>query len=178
MIWRVDPLEHLKYPIGRAPASVGSLDATARAAAIDTLAAAPGIFRSLVTGLSDAQLATPYRPGGWTIRQVVHHVPDSHINAYVRMKLALTEDLPPAKTYDEAAWAELPEAKTAPIGMSLALLDALHERWVAALRPLPNAAFSRAFAHPEWGRVTIDDALATYAWHCRHHAAHIRNTRF
>jgi hypothetical protein len=103
----------------------------------------------------------------------VHHVPDSHLNAYVRMKLAVTEDAPSIKTYEEARWAELPEARQAPIAMSLALLDALHVRWVAFLRALPPAEFRKAFVHPEWGSVTVDEAMVMYAWHCRHHAAHI-----
>ncbi len=126
-----------------------------------------------MAGLTDPQLDTPYRPGGWTIRQVVHHVPDSHMNAYVRMKLAVTEDAPSITTYEEALWAELPEAKTAPIEMSLALLEALHTRWVMFLRALPESDFSKPFVHPQWGRVTVDESITMYAWHCRHHAAHI-----
>jgi hypothetical protein len=127
-----------------------------------------------VEGLSDRELDTPYRPGGWTIRQVIHHVPDSHMNAYVRMKLAVTEQKPTIKTYEEALWAELPEARTAPIAMSLDLLDALHRRWTAFLRALPAADFGRAFQHAEWGLVSVDEALGMYAWHCRHHTAHVK----
>jgi len=105
---------------------------------------------------------------------VIHHVPDSHVNAYVRMKLAVTEDSPSIRTYDEARWAELPEAKSAPVAMSLDLLAALHRRWVAFLRALPDHEFAKTFQHPEWGRVPLDEAIAMYAWHGRHHAAHVR----
>jgi hypothetical protein len=170
----VDNLEPLRYPVGRAPRDKGPLDASERAALIEILERTPAGMRSLVAGLGDAQLDTPYRPGGWTIRQVIHHVPDSHMNAYVRMKLAVTEDAPAIKTYEEARWAELPEAKSAPIAISLDLLDALHRRWTAFLRALPDAAFARPFTHPEWGRVTVDEALRMYAWHCRHHTAHVK----
>src|SRR6188768_788681 len=123
-------LEQLRYPIGKAP-RVAELDAAKRQQMIDSIAATPAHYRALVAGLSDAQLDTPYRPGGWTVRQVVHHVPDSHMNAYIRMKLAVTENQPAAKTYEENLWAELPEAKSAPVAMSLDLLDALHRRWLA-----------------------------------------------
>jgi len=166
-------LEKLRYPVGRMPRVTTPLDTGTRAAHIATLEQAPAFFRRLVTGLTDAQLDTRYRPDGWTIRQVIHHVPDSHLNAYVRMKLAVTEDTPAVKTYEEAQWAELPEARTAPIAMSLDLLDALHRRWVAFLRLLPEANFARTFSHPEWKRVTVDESISMYAWHCRHHAAHV-----
>lgn len=114
---------------------------------------------------------------GWTIRQVVHHVPDSHMNIYIRMKLALTEDTPIIKPYDEARWAELPDGRSAPISMSLDLLEALHWRWVTFLRTLFEQQFQRTFVHPELGSVALFEALAMYAWHGRHHAAHIRNAR-
>jgi hypothetical protein len=165
-------LEHLRYPVGKAP-RVAALDAAARTAMIDAIAEAPARYRSRTAGLSDAELDTTYRPGGWTIRQVVHHVPDSHMNAYIRMKLAITEDTPAIRTYMEERWAELPEAKSGPVDMSLALLEALHRRWVTFLRALPEAAFARTFKHPEWNDVTIDGAIALYEWHCRHHLAHI-----
>ena len=174
MVSTVD-LEQLRYPVGRMPRGAAPLDAPTRAELIGILEALPGRFRTLVNGLTDAQLDTPYRPGGWTVRQVVHHVPDSHMNAYIRMKLAVTEDQPAAKTYEEARWAELPEAKSGPIAMSLDLLDALHRRWVAFLRALPERDFQKTFSHPEWGTVSVDEALSMYAWHCRHHAEHIRN---
>ncbi len=167
--------DELRYPVGPMPRNAAPLDTRTREELIGILEALPGQVRALVSGLTDAELDRPYRPGGWTVRQVVHHVPDSHMNAYIRMKLAATEDQPSAKTYEEAKWAELPEAKGGPIGMSLDLLDALHRRWVSFLRALPEADFRRAFLHPEWGTVSIDDALGMYAWHCRHHAGHIRN---
>ena len=166
-------LEKLRYPVGRFERLTTPPDAAARVASIATIDQAPSIFRGLVDGLADAQLDTPYRPGGWTIRQVVHHVPDSHLNAYIRMKFAVTEETPAIKAYDEAQWAELPEAKTGPVEMSLDLLDALHRRWVAFLRALPDAKFASAFLHPDLKRVTVDESVALYAWHCRHHAAHI-----
>ncbi len=166
----------LRYPIGGFTRPSDVTDA-ARQQYIDEIAATPVHLRVAVDGLSDEQLDTPYRPGGWTVRQVVHHVPDSHLNAYVRFKWALTEDVPPIKTYDEKAWAELVEARTAPIDLSLALLDALHERWVLFLRALPEADYARAVQHPEWGRVTLDMFLALYAWHGRHHVAHITSLR-
>lgn len=167
-------LDPERYPIGRAPREARPLDAAARAAFIDAIGQAPATLRSLVGGLSEAALETRYRAGGWTIRQVVHHMADSHINAYVRMKLAATEEAPPIKTYDEARWAELPEARTAPVAISLDLLDALHRRWTTFLSALPADHFRRTFAHPGWGTVTIDESLGMYAWHCRHHTAHVR----
>ena len=170
----MNDLEQLKYPVGRMPRSSTPLDAATREEHLQTLASTPSRFRSLVNGLSDAALDRPYRPGGWTVRQVVHHVPDSHMNAYIRMKLAVTENQPAAKTYEEGLWAELPEAKSAPVAMSLDLLDALHRRWVAFLRGLPEPDFRKTFSHPEWGNVSVDEALVMYAWHCRHHAEHIR----
>ncbi|HEY2904511.1 MAG TPA: putative metal-dependent hydrolase [Vicinamibacterales bacterium] len=172
----MDELEKLRYPVGRLDTVKPPATARERAALVDQIADAPAVFRSLVQSLTDAQLDTPYRPGGWTIRQVIHHVPDSHMNAYVRMKLAATEDAPAIRPYEQSRWAELPEAKTGPIAMSLDLLDALHGRWVAFMRALPEPAFTRTFTHPEWGSVSIDRAIATYEWHCRHHAAHIRQS--
>jgi len=172
----MDDLEKLRYPVGRLDTVKPPADARERAALIDRIAEAPAVFRALVQSLTDTELDTPYRPGGWTVRQVIHHVPDSHMNAYVRMKLAATEDAPAIRTYEESRWAELPEAKTGPVAMSLDLLDALHKRWVAFLRALPEPAFTRTFVHPEWGRVSIERAIGMYEWHCRHHAAHIRQS--
>ena len=169
----MNDLDKLRYPIGRFERLQGPFDRTTRKGFIDTLEQAPARYRALAGALSDAQLDTPYRPGGWTIRQVVHHVPDSHMNAYIRMKWAMTEETPAIKVYEEQLWAELPEANSGKPDLSLALLEALHRRWVAFLRLLPDDAFQRAFVHPEWKRITIEEALALYAWHSRHHAAHI-----
>ena len=166
--------DRLQYPIGRFVRTAVPLDPADRDALIDDLARLPGEVRALVQGLSERDLETPYRPGGWTIRQVVHHLPDSHINAYVRMKLALTEEAPVVRVYMEERWTELPEAKSGPIAMSLELLDALHRRWVALLRALPASEFARPYVHPELGPVPIDVGLGLYAWHGRHHSAHIR----
>jgi hypothetical protein len=167
-------LENLRFPVGRFERLKAPLDRAARTSLIDTIDATPARFRALVAGKSDAQLDTPYRPGGWTIRQVVHHVPDSHMNAYVRMKVAVTEDSPSIKAYEEARWAELPEAKTGPVEWSVALLEALHRRWIAFMRNLQDADFAKAYVHPELGRVTLDEALTLYAWHCRHHEEHVK----
>jgi len=165
-----------RYPIGRFEVPTEVTDAE-RAAFVDQIAALPGEIRQAVAGLDDSKLDTPYREGGWTIRQVVHHVPDSHLNAYTRFKLALTEPTPTIKTYEEARWAELPEARSAPITVSLALLDALHERWVLLLRVLAPAQFTRGFRHPEMGLMTLNQQVAMYAWHGRHHLAHIQSLR-
>ena len=166
-------LEQLRFPVGRFERLKAPLDRAARAGLLDIIEQTPAIFRSLVSGRSDGQLDTPYRPGGWTVRQVVHHVADSHINAYIRMKFAVTEDAPVIKAYGEAKWAELPEAKTGPAEMSVALLEALHRRWVMFLRALDDADFGKTYVHPELGPVTLDEGIALYAWHSRHHAAHI-----
>jgi uncharacterized damage-inducible protein DinB len=164
----------LRFPNGKFHPPQVPLDAATRASLISEIERLPGAMRELVGGLSDAQLDTPYRPGGWTVRQVVHHVPDSHMNAYVRMKLAVTEDAPAVKGYEEARWAELPEARTAPVAVSLDLIDALHRRWCAFLRALPAAEFQKTYRHPELGVVPLDAALALYAWHGKHHIAHVR----
>lgn len=166
-----------RYPIG--PFVVpASLTVDERAAAIEQVAWAPAALRRAAQGLDDARLATPYRDGGWTVRQVVHHVPDSHINAYVRFKLALTEERPTIKPYDQARWAELADVTAVPVDVSLTLLTALHTRWVALLRAMSPADFARAFVHPEMGRtLTLDQTLALYAWHGRHHTAHITALR-
>ncbi|HEV3140060.1 MAG TPA: putative metal-dependent hydrolase [Vicinamibacterales bacterium] len=166
-------LDKLRYPVGPLPRAATPLDKKTRQAHLETLEQTPARIRALVSGLTDRQLDTPYRPGGWTVRQVVHHLPDSHMNAYIRHKLAVTEEMPAVKTYHEDRWAELPEAKSAPVDFSVALLDALHRRWVAFLRALPEAELQKAFSHPEWKRVTVDESIAMYAWHCRHHTAHI-----
>jgi hypothetical protein len=170
----MNDLDAQRYPVGRAPRNPEPLDSAARHALITILEQAPATLRSLVSPLTDTQLDTAYRPGGWTIRQVVHHLPDSHMNAYMRMKLAVTETAPVIKTYNEALWAELPEARSAPVDISLDLLEALHKRWIAFLTALPDADFRKTFAHPDWGIVSVDEALGMYAWHCRHHTGHVK----
>jgi uncharacterized damage-inducible protein DinB len=169
-------MEDLRYPVGRFQ-KPQSLEPKQRRAAIDTIAEAPTKLRAAVAGLTDGQLDTPYRPEGWTVRQVVHHVPDSHLNAYTRFKLALTEDTPTIKPYDESAWAKLEDSKSTPIATSLALLDAVHDRWVRILRAMSGSDFSRTLKHPENGLMNLDQMLALYEWHGRHHVAHVTNLR-
>jgi uncharacterized damage-inducible protein DinB len=140
---------------------------------IQEISMAPGQLREAVRGLDDPRLDTPYRQGGWTVRQVVHHLPDSHANAYVRFKLALTEHEPLVRTYEEKLWAELPEAKSAPVEISLALLEALHARWLSCIRGLSPEAFKRTYRHPVSGLTSLNELLALYSWHGRHHVAQI-----
>jgi hypothetical protein len=169
----VTDLERLRYPVGRFERVTTPLDRATRDTHIATIEQLPARFRALTGSLSESQLDTPYRPGGWTIRQVVHHVPDSHMNGYTRMRLAATEDNPTIKPYQEARWAELPDVRTVPVEVSLALLDALHARWTAFLRGLSAADFQRTYLHPELGIVPLDVAIGIYAWHGKHHTAHI-----
>jgi hypothetical protein len=169
-------MEDLRFPVGRFQRP-DSLTPEQRRAAIDAIVAAPVHLRAAVRGLDEPKLDTPYRPDGWTVRQVVHHVPDSHMNAFIRFKLALTEDTPTIKPYDESAWATLEDARSTPIETSLALLDCLHDRWVRVLRAMSPADFSRALNHPENGRMTLDQVLANYEWHSSHHVAHITKLR-
>jgi hypothetical protein len=166
----------LSYPIGKFHFA-GSLTNDQRNRLIDDIEAVPTHMRAAVAGLSPQQFDAPYRPGGWTVRQVTHHVPDSHLNAYVRFKLALTEDEPTIKPYEQQLWAELPDTKQTPIEVSLALLDSLHDRWVRLLRSLGAADWRRSFRHPELGVVGLEKNLALYAWHGRHHVAHITGLR-
>ncbi len=166
----------LRFPIGKFTFE-GEITEEARRKLIEEIAAAPAQLRAAVAGLSEEQLDTPYRPGGWTIRQVVHHVPDSHLNSYVRFKLALTEDEPTIKPYDEKRWAELEDVRATPVEVSLTLLESLHRRWVLLLRSLGPADFARKFRHPELGVVTLERNVALYAWHGRHHVAHITSLR-
>lgn len=171
-----DSAPDLRFPTGRFQRP-SSLDPIARARAIESIEATPQRLREAVRGLTSEQLDTPYRPGGWTVRQVVHHVPDSHLNAYVRFKLALTESEPTIKPYDEAAWARLADTTVVPIETSLALLDAVHERWLAILRAMQPTDFERMLVHPESGRQRLDQVLALYAWHGPHHVAHVTSLR-
>lgn len=166
----------LQYPIGRfrfdeKPTHDQIMQA------ISEIAEAPANLRAAVEGLTPEQLDTSYRSGGWTVRQVVHHVPDSHLNSYCRFKLALTEDEPTIRAYQEDRWAELEEARTAPVEVSLALLESLHRRWVLMLKSLAPADFQRTFRHPEIGVVTLAQTACLYAWHGRHHVAHITSLR-
>jgi uncharacterized damage-inducible protein DinB len=168
-------IEDLRYPIGRFNPPASSISGI-RAAHIETLRQLPERLKAAVAGLNDAQLDTPYREGGWTVRQVVHHVADSHANGYARFKLALTEDWPTIKPYDQAAWAELADSKL-PIDVSLALVTALHTRWVALLESLTAEDFQKGYMHPDDGRVNLAKGLAIYEWHSRHHTAHICSLR-
>lgn len=169
--------DELRYPTGKFHRPTGLLDAAQRAKVIDTIAATPKHLAEAVRGLNDKQLDTPYRADGWTVRQVVHHVPDSHLNAYIRVKLALTETAPLIKTYEEGEWAKLTDAREGPVDVSLALLTALHDRWVRLLRSLKPADFARTMTHPDHGAITIDYLLSLYAWHGPHHTAHITGLR-
>ena len=168
---------NLQYPIGEFtwPESISDQQLENW---IDRIASLPTGLRAALTDLNDAQLDTPYRPDGWTLRQVVHHLADSHMNSYIRFKLALTEDLPTIRPYDEAAWAELHDAKSGPIAVSLNLLENLHQRWSAVLRSLGPEELARKFNHPDWeAPVRLDQNIALYAWHGEHHLAHITSTR-
>lgn len=165
-----------RYPIGKFQPPE-QFTAAGRNEFIEAVAAVPAALRAAVKGLNDSQLDTPYRDGGWTVRQLVHHLPDSHMNAFIRFKLALTEEAPAIKTYEEKLWADLPDVKGTPIEVSLTMLDALHSRWVVLLRAMMESDFARAFTHPEWGHITLDRTLALYAWHGRHHVAHITELR-
>lgn len=166
--------DDLRFPIGRFQRPAGPLDAATRARHIETIAATPKLFAEAVRGLSEQQIDSPYRPDGWTVRQVVHHVPDSHMNAFIRMKLALTEDAPRVFAYDENEWAKLPDVRDTPIEVSLTMLTALHDRWVRLLRAMKPEDFQRTVTHPEHGPITVDFLLALYAWHGPHHTGHVK----
>jgi uncharacterized damage-inducible protein DinB len=169
-------MEDLRFPVGKFHYD-GTLSPEQHKTFLEEIAATPAKLRSAVQGLSDSQLDTPYRPDGWTVRQVVHHVPDSHLNSYVRFKLALTEDEPTIKPYAEDRWAELADTKATPVEVSLTMLDSLHDRWVRLLRALTTEQWKRTFRHPEMGPMTLEKTLALYAWHGRHHVAHITELR-
>ncbi len=165
-----------RYPIGKFTYN-GPPTEEERKRLIDILAEAPAALRAAVAGFSPQQMDTPYREGGWTVRQVVHHLPDSHMNAYVRFKLALTEEEPTVKPYAEALWAELTDNHTTPVETSLAMIENLHGRWVQLLIGLTPEQWKRSFRHPEMGVVPLEKSLALYAWHGRHHVAHITELR-
>lgn len=165
----------LRFPVGKFH-RLENITENQRRDFINAIAETPAKLRAAVAGLNDQQLDTPYRPDGWTVRQVVHHLADSHLNSFTRFKLALTEQEPTIKPYDEKLWAELPDSKT-PIELSLPLLDGLHKRWSILLNSLSPADWQRTFRHPERGTMTLIDNLQLYAWHGRHHAAHITALR-
>ena len=172
-----DSLRHdARFPIGRFqfPQTVSAEE---RAAMMDRLESTPARLRMAAAKLTARQLDTPYREGGWTARQVIHHIPDSHLNSYVRFKLPLTEDEPVIKPYDEAAWAALDDSRSTPIDVSLTILEKLHERWVNLLHSMGDRDFAKAFVHPEHGKRTVDWLVALYAWHGRHHTGHITSLR-
>jgi len=168
----VDP----RYPVGKFSPPQGPVPASERTQFLNQVAEAPAKLRAAVQGLTDAQLDTPYRDGGWTPRQVVHHVADSHMNAFIRFKLGLTEDNPTIKPYLEHLWADLADQKL-PIAVSLPIVDNVHERWVAVIRSMKETDWARTFNHPELGMQRLDRALAMYAWHGRHHVAHVTELR-
>lgn len=173
-------MSDLSYPIGKFhyDGSIeGSMSEGQKRKLVDDIAQAPANLRAAVSGLSPAQLDTPYRPGGWTVRQVTHHVPDSHMNAYIRFKLALTEDEPTIKPYEQQLWAELVDTKETPLEISLTLLDSLHDRWVRLLRSLRPDDWERTYRHPELGLMSLEKTLAMYAWHGKHHVAHVTGLR-
>ena len=169
-------VDDLRFPIGRFSAPASSMPGV-RAAQIQTLRLLPERLRSAVNGLNDAQLDTPYREGGWTVRQVVHHVADSHANSFMRFKHALTEDWPTIKPYDEVAWANLADSRLLPVEGSLAMIEAMHGRWVALLESLTEDEFRKGYVHPERGKEMLVKMLAMYDWHSRHHTAHITSLR-
>ena len=173
-------MEDLRYPIGKfewIPPESDEETAKRRAQYIDVLAKLPAVFRTAVEGLGANQLDTPYRPDGWTVRQLVHHVPDSHLNAYIRFKWALTEFEPSIKTYKEDLWAKLPDTEETPVEISLNLLQSLHGRWVTLLQTMRAEDFARSLRHPEMGVLSLDRMLGLYAWHSAHHTAHIAGLR-
>lgn len=165
-----------RYPIGKFAFS-GPTSAVERQRFLEDIEEAPQALRAAIQGLTQEQIETPYRDGGWTVRQVVHHVPESHMNAYIRFKLALTEDEPTIKPYLEDRWAQLDDVRSTPLEVSLSLLDSLHRRWLILLRSLAPEDWKRSFRHPELGVVSLEKNLALYAWHGRHHVAHVTELR-
>ncbi|MDZ7637561.1 MAG: putative metal-dependent hydrolase [Bryobacterales bacterium] len=168
--------DELRYPVGRFGFDPSSA-ADQRNGWILDIARLPVDLEGALDSLSDEQLDTPYRPEGWTVRQLVHHIADSHLNAYARIRLALTEDAPLIKSYDEKRWAELPDSLSAPVGPSLQMIEGLHSRWATLLRMMEPEDFQRTLVHPESGPGTIEKYTGLYAWHGIHHLAHIRNLK-
>ena len=169
-------MSDLRFPIGEFHFA-GSATPRQKEAFLEDIARTPANMRAAIRGLTETQLNTPYRRDGWTVRQVVHHVPDSHLNSYVRFKLALTEDDPTIKPYAEDRWAELADTSATPVAVSLTLLESLHDRWMRLLRALTPAQWQRSYRHPELGPMTLEKTLALYAWHGKHHVAHITELR-
>src|SRR4051812_1487711 len=169
--------DDLRYPVGRLQLRKEPLTAVERRGFVETIAACPGNLRNAIAGLNEQQLEAPYRDGGWTVRQVVHHVPESHMNAYMRHKLALTEDNPTIKPYEESEWAKTGDVKTTPIDVSLTLLESLHARWDKVWASMRDDEFARTFVHPDHGGVDLDWLVQMYAWHSRHHVGHINALR-
>ncbi len=169
-------MNDLRFPVGKFHYAAAPSDEQ-KEQFLSDIEQTPANLRAAIRGLSESQLDTPYRPEGWTVRQVVHHLPDSHVNSYVRFKLALTEDEPTIKPYAEDRWAELADSKATPSDVSLTLLDSLHGRWVRLLRSLTPEQWKRTFRHPELGPMTLEKTLALYSWHGRHHVAHITELR-
>lgn len=168
--------EELRYPVGRFRSPEGEVSTGQRDQWVEDVAALPTRLRAALEELGADRLDATYRPGGWTVRQVVHHLPDSHVNAYIRFKLALTEEQPTIKPYAEDRWAELPDSRITPVEVSLSLLDALHHRWADLLRAMQPEHFARTLVHPQQGRaLTLEQMLALYSWHGRHHLAHVRS---
>jgi uncharacterized damage-inducible protein DinB len=168
-----ESLIDLQYPVGKFKRIEGTLPNNLRQDYITAIRDTPYLLEKAVEKLSEEQLDTPYRPEGWTVRQLIHHIADSHMNSFVRFKLALTEDNPIIKPYEEKLWAETPEIFVVPVGISLQLLNMLHRRWIALLEALQPEDFKRTFQNPSSGIMSIDQAIALYAWHCKHHLAHI-----
>jgi hypothetical protein len=169
-------MNDLRYPIGKFTYDAPPTE-DQRKRLIEDIAQTPAALRAAVKGLTEQHIETPYREGGWTVRQVVHHVPESHMNAYIRFKLALTEDEPTIKPYMEDRWAMLPDVQATPLEVSLTLLEVLHNRWVRVLRAIKPEEWKRTFRHPELGVVPLEKNLALYSWHGRHHVAHITELR-
>jgi len=168
-------LESLRFPIGKFQRTTAAPDT--RAASIAAIRDLPVNLRKAVAGLNDKQLDTPYRDGGWTVRQTVHHIADSHLNAYSRSRHALVEEWPTIYAYNEARWAELHDANTAPLAPSLSMIEGMHDRWATLLASLTDADFTRGYTHPENGRQSLEQVVALYAWHSKHHTAHITELR-
>jgi hypothetical protein len=166
-------LEQLRYPIGKRQYN-GGLSQAELSGCLSDIGSLPALLTMEVEHLTAEQLDTPYRPGGWTLRQLVHHLCDSHMNAFIRFKLALTETSPVIKPYAEALWADMADCRIMPVQPGLSLINALHQRWMVLLNNLKPADLQRTYVHPEYGKVfTLEEAISLYAWHCRHHLAHI-----